>query len=65
MLFSPSMCLDDIKLGLVAAFWKKSTRSVNHKLSLCYVHVYLQFWSFPGLVSGGNCIKHLDNTTYD
>ena len=35
VLFSPSMCLDDIKLGLgsfMATFWERATYAVNHIL---------------------------------
>ena len=40
LLFSPSMCLNDIKLGLgscVATFWERAAHSVN-RLSLCIVY---------------------------
>ena len=39
VLFSPSVCLDDIKLGLgkwVATFWERSAHSIYHIFSLYF-----------------------------
>ena len=52
VLFSPFMCLDDIKLGLgsgVATFWERVAHSVSN--SFCLYSVYLLFWLFSILVS--------------
>ena len=47
VLFSPSMCLDDIQLGLgscEASFWERAAHPVNHIFSLCNV---CNFGYFP------------------
>ena len=42
VLVSPSMCLDDIQLGLgirESTFWERAAYSVNRMFSLYYVHL--------------------------
>ena len=44
VLVSPSLCLDDILLGLgcrVATFWERAAHSVKHMFSLLYLFVAL------------------------
>ena len=50
LLFSPSMCLDDFKLGLcnqVVPFWERAAYSINNMF--CFYNVYLHF--LPNLIS--------------
>ena len=71
VLFSPAMCLDDLRFGLgswVATFWKRAAHSVNRMfsniMSICYFgfppillsRVGLWFWSSLTFDFSRSCI---------